>query len=195
MINLQKEEKAFLCTWFGSLLSHELTEEQLKQYQQGTFEPLFELLSELLSERGFSSQVQQIKSDITQINEMPYGQLELAADFTQLFLLDGESSALPYASAYLEEEDLATNLDYMDSLLTQFGLQFNQESKEPSDHIGVYLEILNKLVTESDSEKQQDFIQNYLLIWLIPFNEKVQKVKTKTMFYQNIVAVLVAIFS
>ncbi len=191
MINLQKEEKAFLCTWFGSLLSHELTDEQLKQYQQGTFEPLFELLSE----QGFSSQVQQMKSDITQINEMPYGQLELSADFTQLFLLDGESSALPYASAYLEEEVLAENLNYMDSLLVEFGLQFNQESKEPSDHIGVYLEVLNKLVTDSDSEKQQDFVKNYLLNWLMPFNDKVQKIKTKTMFYQSIMAMLVSVLS
>ncbi len=191
MINLQKEEKAFLCTWFGSLLSHELTEEQLKQYQQGMFEPLFELLSEL----GFLSQVQQIKSDITQINEMPHGQLELAADFTQLFLRDGQSSSLPYASAYLEEEVLTSNLQYMDTLLEQFGLQFNQETKEPSDHIGVYLEVLNKLVLESDSEKQQDFVQNYLLTWVIPFNKKVQKINTKTMFYQNIVAVLVAVLS
>ncbi|MDG6882333.1 Chaperone protein TorD [Phocoenobacter uteri] len=191
MINLAKEEKAFLCTWFGSLLSHELTDEQLKQYQQGMFEPLFELLSE----QGFSSQVQQIKSDIVQINEMPYGQLELAADFTQLFLLDGQSSALPYASAYLEEEALTTNLNYMDSLLAQFGLQFNQESKEPSDHVGVYLQILNKLVTYSDSEKQQDFVENYLLNWLIPFNDKVQKIKTKTMFYQNIMAMLISVLS
>ncbi|MDP8163311.1 molecular chaperone TorD [Pasteurella skyensis] len=191
MMSLAKEDKAFLCTWFSSLLSHELTEEQLKQYQDGMFEPLFELLSE----QGLSSQVQQIQSDITQINEMPYGQLELAADFTQLFLLDGQVSALPYASAYLEEEVLTTNLNYMDSLLEQFGLQFNQESKEPSDHIGVYLEVLGRLVTESDSEKQQDFVQNYLLTWLIPFNKQVQKVTTKTMFYQNIVAVLVAVLS
>ncbi len=191
MIRLEKEEKAFLCSWFSSVLSHELTEEQLKQYQEGVFEPLFELLSEL----GFEDNVQQIKSEIAQVNAMPYSQLELAADFTQLFLLSGQSSALPYASAYLNDKYLSNNLNYVDGLLDKFKLQVSEDCKEPSDHLAVYLEVLNKLILESSDEEQQKFVQEYLLIWLEPFNIKVQKIKTKTMFYQNLLALLVLLLT
>lgn len=191
MIRLAKEEKSFLCSWFSSVLSHELTEEQFNQYQDGTFNPLFELLSEL----GFEENVKQIKSEIAQVSEMPYSQLELAADFTQLFLLSGKSSALPYASAYLNDKNLRKNLKYVDSLLDKFKLQVSEECKEPGDHLVVYLEILNKLILKSSEDEQQEFVQEYLLIWLEPFNTKVQKIKTKTMFYQNLLALLVVLLT
>lgn len=45
MIALSYEEKAFIYSWLKNLLSHELTEEQLIQYQQGEFSPLFDFLS------------------------------------------------------------------------------------------------------------------------------------------------------
>ncbi|QLB12114.1 Tat proofreading chaperone TorD [Bisgaardia hudsonensis] len=191
MINLNKEEKVFLISWFENILSHELTEEQLQQYQQGLFDSLFDFLSE----QGFTEQVKQIKNELGQLHQMPYAHLELAADFTQLFLLDGQVSALPYASAYLEDKALDDNLHFMDQLLKDFSLQVSRNNKEPSDHLAVYLEVLDKLVQESSLDEQQDFIKNYLLTWLTPFNKRVQNIRTKTMFYQHIMALFLSILS
>ena len=190
-MKLTKEEKSFLYQWFSNVLGHELSEEQLQQYQDGLFNPLFLLLSE----EGFDDSVQKIKQDLNTLKVLPFAHLELAADFTELFLLSGEVSALPYSSVYIDEDKLFDHLGFMDTLLAKFRLQVNKENKEPSDHICVYLEILRKFVEEGTEEEQSEFIKDYLLPWLIPFNEKLQIIETKTKFYQNIMALLIAILT
>lgn len=37
----------------------------------------------------------------------------------------------------------------------------------------------------------QQLIQDALLPWLLPFNDKVQRVKTRTTFYQQVVVLLI----
>ncbi|VEJ09581.1 molecular chaperone TorD [Actinobacillus delphinicola] len=191
MIKALPEENAFLIQWLSNVLGHELSEEQFNQYQEGVFEPLFQALEE----EGFGKYVIGMKDALANLKADKFGYLELAADFTETFLLDGESSALPYASAYLDEEATETNLKFMDGMLDRFQLQINKESKEPSDHLCVYLEILNKLIPVVSESEQQLFVEHYLLTWLVPFYEKVQKIPTKTQFYQNTVGLLIAILT
>ena len=98
MLNLDNQERAFIYQWMGSLLSKELTQEQLSYYQNGHFDSLFELLGEM----SFSQQVDALRNAL---KSLQYDQLELAADFTHCFLLEGSLSAIPYMSAYLQDED------------------------------------------------------------------------------------------
>ncbi len=191
MIPALPEENAFLIQWLSNVLGHELNEVQFNQYQAGVFEPLFQALEE----QGFAKYVLGMKEALVSLKNDKFGYLELAADFTETFLLDGESSALPYASAYLTEDATENNLKFMDSALERFQLQINKESKEPSDHVCVYLEILNQFIQHTPEAEQQSFIDNYLLSWLVPFYEKVQKIPTKTQFYQNAVGLLIAILT
>lgn len=188
-MNLNSEEKCFIYAWLKSLLSHELTACQLTSYQTGEFDSLFDFLSE----QGFEESIKQIRSELLQLKQIPLAHLELAADFAQLFLLHGNSSALPYASAYLDEHTMASHLVFMDNLLDEFHLQLNCQMHEPSDHLAVHLELLIQLEKNDETNRTFDFIHNYCLIWLKPFNQKVQGIQTKTKFYQKITELLVNI--
>lgn len=191
MLQLTQAENAFLFQWFSNVLGKELSEMQLEQYQAGLFDPLFELLSE----QGFSVQIEEIRQALAQLKQLPYAHLELAADFTELFLLDGKSSALPYASAYMEGAEQETHLQKMDAFLARFNLQVNKESKEPSDHLGVYLELAQAFAKADDLSAQRLFLKEDLLPWLTAINVKAQLVPTKTRFYQGVLALLVAVIT
>lgn len=97
--------------------------------------------------------------------------------------MEGNLSAIPYASAYLSGEALAKNLAEMDRLLGEFGLQVNRETKEPSDHLCVYLTLFDRLLAEKPLETQQQFLQNQLMSWLPAWFAKAKTVKTNTGVY------------
>ena len=137
MLNLDNQERAFIYQWMGSLLSKELTQEQLSYYQNGHFDSLFELLGEM----GFSQQVDALRNAL---KSLQYDQLELAADFTHCFLLEGSLSAIPYMSAYLQDEELSKALSLVDGYMQHYKLKVNKTQNEPSDHIGVLLSIFYK---------------------------------------------------
>ena len=76
MLNLDNQERAFIYQWMGSLLSKELTQEQLSYYQNGHFDSLFELLGEM----GFSQQVDTLRNTL---KSLQYDQLELCGPAAQ----------------------------------------------------------------------------------------------------------------
>ena len=139
MLNLDNQERAFIYQWMGSLLSKELTQEQLSYYQNGHLDSLFELLGEM----GFSQQVDALRNAL---KSLQYDQLELAADFTHCFLLEGSLSAIPYMSAYLQGEELSKALSLVDSYMQHYKLKVNKLHNEPSDHICLLLSIFIKLI-------------------------------------------------
>ncbi|MGC6342491.1 molecular chaperone TorD [Bisgaard Taxon 45] len=187
MMQFVSEERQFVYTWLSNMLGHELSASQLAQYQQGLFDDFFAFLAE----QGFPAQIEHIRQQLQQLNAVELAHLELAADYTQLFLLDGNSSALPYASAYLPESQLAAHFGFLEQLLARFQLQVNREKPEPSDHLCVYLELLCKLAEVEDWATYQTLIQDYVLPWLLPFNDKVQRVKTSTTLYQQVIVLLI----
>ncbi|HHT7857552.1 molecular chaperone TorD [Pasteurella multocida] len=187
MMPFSREERQFVYTWLSNMLGHELSASQLAQYQQGLFDDFFAFLTE----QGFQAQVEGIQQQLQQLKTVELAHLELAADYTQLFLLDGSSSALPYASAYLPEAKLACHFTFLEALLVRFQLQLNRDKPEPSDHLCVYLELLRQLAEADDMKTYQQLIQDTLLPWLLPFNDKVQRVKTRTTFYQQVVVLLI----
>ncbi|WP_301099281.1 molecular chaperone TorD [Otariodibacter sp.] len=191
MIQITSEERLFVYSWLSNVLGHELSKQQLEQYQNGYFDELFNFLSQ----QGFSKEINKIKQSLSEIKGKEFAHLDLAADYTQLFLLDGQVSALPYASVYLNEIELGKNLAFLDHLLLKFGLQLNKETHEPSDHLCVYLELLDKIIESSNQELEQEFIQIYFLPWLQRFNLKVKGIKTQTDFYPQIVNILVSLLS
>ena len=180
MLNLDNQERAFIYQWIGSLLSKELTQEQLSYYQNGHFDSLFELLGEM----SFSQQVDALRNAL---KSLQYDQLELAADFTHCFLLEGSLSAIPYMSAYLQDEELSL----VDSYMKHYKLKVNKAQNEPSDHIGVLLSIFIKLIEDQNDEKQKEFVQIVLLSWLDLFQQQSQKVKLKSQFYPSLIELFV----
>ncbi|MGA6729503.1 molecular chaperone TorD, partial [Escherichia coli] len=65
--------------------------------------------------------------------------LELAADFCGLFLMTDKQAALPYASAYKQDEQ------EIKRLLVEAGMETSGNFNEPADHLAIYLELLSHL--------------------------------------------------
>ncbi|MGC7559908.1 molecular chaperone TorD [Pasteurella sp. PK-2025] len=187
MMPFSHEERQFVYTWLSNMLGKELSAEQFTQYQQGMFDDFFAFLAE----QGFRVQAMGIQQQFQKLKEVDLPHLELAADYTQLFLLDGNSSALPYASAYLPETQLDSHFHFLDDLLARFQLQVNREKPEPSDHVCVYLELLRKLADMEEWHTYQTLIREGVLPWLLPWNDKVQRIKTPTTLYQTLVVLLI----
>lgn len=178
---ISREERQFIYGWFNAMLARELSDEQLNALQAGEFDDFFAYLSEL----GFAEQVAKFQAEVTACRQLEFPRLELAADFAQLFLLEGNLSAIPYASAYLSGEALAKNLAEMDRLLGEFGLQVNRETKEPSDHLCVYLTLFDRLLAEKPLETQQQFLQNQLMSWLLRGSPKPKPSKLTPAFIRR----------
>ena len=176
MLKVSIQERQFVYSCICSLLSKELTQEQLAHYQRGDFDSLFAFLKEL----GFAEQTEQL---IATLYPMEFQQLELAADFTHTFLLEGNISAIPYMSAYLQGEELGVALNLVDQWMTHYQLGVSREQNEPSDHVSVLLAILIRLIGEQPFHVQQDFAQKVLLNWLPEFVRKANNTSCETKFY------------
>lgn len=185
MISL--EEKQGVIQWLSQVLSHELTEKQFHQYLSGEFSPLFDGLKEA----GFKD-AETMLNALQSLQLEQFGHLELAADFATSFLLEGGISALPYASQYIEESEQPEHFALMDHYLEQFNLQINQETKEPSDHLCVYLELLLQVMRSEDQNAVNEFVEK-ALFWLPRFSEKLSHIPMKTAFYLATVRLLLAV--
>ncbi|AHG80461.1 TorA chaperone [Mannheimia varigena USDA-ARS-USMARC-1388] len=183
---LSREERRFIYGWFNAMLARELSDEQLSSLQAGKFDDFFAFLAEL----DFGLEIAKFQAELAASSQLEFPRLELAADFAQLFLLEGSLSAIPYASAYLQNEVLAQNLAEMDALLARFALQVNRESKEPSDHICVYLSVLDKLLEQGAEAEIKAFLEQQLNSWLPIWAEKAVEIKSQTLLYQSLVRLL-----
>ena len=185
MLDLTDQERQFIYQWIGSLLSRELTEEQIVNYQSGGFDSLFEFLDEL----GFQEKTAKIRTALQPQDSL---RLELAADFAHCFLLEGKLSAIPYLSAYLEGQALDQALVLVDNWMAHYQVSINRDHNEPSDHISILISILIKLIETGSIAEQQQFINLVLLSWIPQFAEKAQKVRLKTQIYPAVIDLLVA---
>ncbi len=187
------ETRASLYWWFATLLTKELDKEQLALYFCGEG---VKLLDQLEQEPGFTAPVKKVKSALTAILAMRKPELELAADFSQVFLTDTKAGAPPYASVYLSESGQLFEQPHQDmlELLKAKGLVVDPEFKEPADHIAIQLDYLGNLIIQdgnSVSKAQIEFIDAHILSWLDLFVKATAKVKNSG-FYQGICQLLQA---
>ena len=102
-LNAFNEQRAEIYWWLSSLFAHELTKEQLEQYNS------FEIRTFLTNLSETPELTDSISSIVTKLNELQTredAQLELSADFCEAFLGSDKNSALPYASMYLDKSRL-----------------------------------------------------------------------------------------
>lgn len=185
------EQRASLYWWFATLLTKELTTEQLTQYFSGEGQ---NLLDQLQSEPLFEPSIKKIKSALVTIMAIKRPTLELAADFSQLFLTDAKKGAPPYASVYLSKSGQLFEQPHHDmvSLFNKNGLMVDPEFKEPADHIAIQLDYLGNLIikdADTISVAQRDFIKQHLLTWLPTFVASAQRVNNSG-FYQAVCQLL-----
>ncbi len=193
--------------WFAQVLSKELTKEEIQIYQDGALNTIFELFVEI----GLSLEVERFQTAITKLADLTHPELELKADFAACFLLDEQSGAMPYASLYLSEDGMMYSEAErkMRELLSKSGLMILESFKEPSDHLAIYLSLLQKwcqqLRDEIEHESniseylhneylaQRTFINDGILLWLPNWHDRLSRIThCQTGFYQAFGVLLLA---
>lgn len=91
------------------------------------------------SEPPLAAAVNELENCIATLTVRDDARLELAADFCGLFLMTDKQAALPYASAYKQDEQ------EIKRLLVEAGMETSGNFNEPADHLAIYLELLSHL--------------------------------------------------
>ena len=191
-------QRAGLYGWFARLYAQEVSEEMFRShFADGGFAP-FAGLAEL----GLGAEVQRLDAAIAALRAEALPRLELAADFAQFFLLDGKTSALPYASAY-EGKDSASPLfgaaeARMRDFLAARELAIQADFREPADHLAVPLALMAELAGAASSAEdiptaaatQADFLRTAVLDWLPRFVERCQQARPRFDVYPALAALL-----
>lgn len=191
-----RRSRALVYAWFSTLYAAELSRPMLDSYFAGEAASLFDGLAET----GLGVQVDRLQIAIDALRELPHAHLELAADFAQLFLLDADTGALPYASAYdTEQPQLYGPAEArMRTFLATASLAVRDEFKEPADHLAIYLSLMARLAEQDASADdrplamrgQADFLQQALLSWLPRFASRNNQASPRFDFYPALAALL-----
>ena len=189
------EKRAGLYWWFSTVFSRELSREQVGAYGQSEAEAHLQALAEDPALRRGAVRLQ---SAVAALLSMEEPRLELAADFTQLFLTDGRLGAPPYASMYLSAGGLLFQKPHeqMLALLEVEGLVIDSGYKEPADHLAVQLDYLGNLILKTVQaegvaeaklliREQMVFLDEHLLNWVPTFVQRCRRLSTTTDFYQS----------
>ena len=191
-------QRAGLYGWFARLYAQEVSQQMFEShFADGGFAP-FAGLAEL----GLGAEVQRLDAAIATLRAEQLPRLELAADFAQLFLLDGKTSALPYASAYAGTDSASPLFGAAEARMRDFlaasGLSIQADFREPADHLAVPLALMAELAGAASSAEdiptaaatQADFLRTAVLDWLPRFVERCQQARPRFDVYPALAALL-----
>lgn len=191
-------QRAGLYGWLSRLYAQEVSDALYRShFADGGFAP-FAGLAEL----GLEAEVRRFDAAIAALRAEALPRLELAADFAQLFLLDGKTSALPYASAY-EGKDAASPLYgaaevRMRDFLAARALAIQADFREPADHLAVPLALMAEMAEKdaayddiaAAAAAQASFVRTALLGWLPQFVDRCQHARPRFDVYPALAALL-----
>ncbi|EHL9371126.1 molecular chaperone TorD [Salmonella enterica subsp. enterica serovar Newport] len=171
---LAQEQYACVYAWLALLFFREVDDEGLIQLQSAE---IADWLALLKRQAALAASVALLEQKIAALSLRQDAQLELAADFCGLFLMTDKKSALPYASQYPQQE-----LGMIKHLLLEAGMEVNDDFKEPTDHLAIYLELLSHLhfsLGESFQQRRMNKLRqktlSSLLEWLPEFTNNCLK--------------------
>lgn len=189
--------------WMSTLFARELSEQDIKEHQSEGMERYY---AELASTPALQPQVDAFREAVNRAANREEAQLELAADYCELFLGAAKSGALPYASVYLCKDQLLNGAPAkeMDAWLERYGVKKQEAIVEPSDHLAIILDFLGNLIVADGDDApdadenlearlavQAEFIDTQLMSWLPVFSYTLNE-KDKFGFYRNAAALLQA---
>ncbi|WP_375750286.1 molecular chaperone TorD [Vibrio sp. HN007] len=194
------EKRAEIYWWLSSLFAKELTEQELEAYQSTEIRSFLTGLGE---NEALKESIDKVVDALNRLQTREDAQLELAADFCELFLTSDKNAALPYASMYIGESGLLNDkpAQEMAALMEEKGIAIKEGLNEPADHIALELDFLgNMIIRSNELEKlehieealldQKAFIEKYMLSWFPQFKDKCVQ-HDDFGFYAGIAALLV----
>ncbi|ENM5751884.1 molecular chaperone TorD [Vibrio mimicus] len=180
-LKILNEKRAEIYWWLSSLFIKELSEQDITHYHSAEIRTF---LSGLADEESLADDVRSLIDALNRLQDRQDAQLELAADFCDLFLKSDRDSALPYASVYTDKGLLnGKPAQQMRELLAAHEVKVDQNLNEPADHLAIQLDFLAHLVISTNQLEQNsevnaalqvqfDFISQHLLTWLPVFVER-----------------------
>ncbi|EGQ9321430.1 molecular chaperone TorD [Vibrio cholerae] len=180
-LKILNEKRAEIYWWLSSLFFKELSEQDIARYHSAEVRTF---LSGLADEQSLNREVKHLVEALNRLQDRQDAQLELAADFCDLFLKSDRDSALPYASVYTDKGLLnGKPAQQMRELLGAHGVKVEQNLNEPEDHLAIQLDFLAHLAISANQiehsaqlslalQAQSDFISQHLLTWLPAFAER-----------------------
>ncbi|MFT0212174.1 molecular chaperone TorD [Pseudomonas sp. F1_0610] len=150
----------------------------LKDHWQSLFSNL------AIAQESLSPTCQRCLAAIQHLLTSKDAELELRADFTQLFLQDAsKTSAAPYASLYQEQPSLGTVNPALMEWFDYTQLKLNEHYHETKDHLAALLELMAHLIEQNDHSAQQAFLNEQVLTWLPKWAQRCQKTNLSSDFY------------
>ncbi|MGT8839742.1 molecular chaperone TorD [Vibrio cholerae] len=180
-LKILNEKRAEIYWWLSSLFFKELSGQDIARYHSAEVRTF---LSGLADEQSLNREVKHLVEALNRLQDRQDAQLELAADFCDLFLKSDRDSALPYASVYTDKGLLnGKPAQQMRELLGAHGVKVEQNLNEPEDHLAIQLDFLAHLAISANQiehsaqlslalQAQSDFISQHLLTWLPAFAER-----------------------
>ncbi|RTZ15745.1 molecular chaperone TorD [Vibrio aquaticus] len=178
------EKRAEIYWWLSSLFAKELTEENIAQYHSPEIRAF---LGGLGDNEALKPAIDRVVDALNRLMDREDAQLELAADFCDLFLKSDRDSALPYASMYIGKSGLLNDepANEMVALMTEHNVEVHKDLNEPADHIAIELDFLGNLIVRSNQIEdeveleealtgQEQFIRQHLMSWVPQFADKCQ---------------------
>lgn len=195
------EQRAEIYWWLSSLLAKELTEEAIEQYHSAEIRSFLTGLGE---NETLKPAVSDMIDALNRLMDREDAQLELSADFCDLFLKSDRDSALPYASMYIGKSGLLNDQPARDveALMQKHGVQVDENLNEPADHIAIELDLLGNMIIRSNELEQENeleealaeqntFIRDHLLSWTPKFVAKCKTID-EFGFYSSVTALMLA---
>ncbi|MGB1320902.1 MAG: molecular chaperone TorD [Vibrio gallaecicus] len=195
------EKRAEIYWWLSSLFAKELTESELEHYKSVEIRSFLAGLGE---NETLKPAIDKLVDALNRSQNRDDEQLELAADFCDLFLKSDKYAALPYASLYIGDTGLLNGQPAkdMETLMAEHGVGVSADLNEPADHIAIELDFLGNLIIRSNENQnseefessfleQKQFIEKYLLTWIPRFQAKCTEFD-KFGFYASVATLLVA---
>lgn len=183
--------RAALYRWFADVFAHELSQTAVADLPNSYTD-----LHQIFSDLGLEAQSTRLKKAIHNLQVIPESDrfIELAADFAQIFLLSDKNSAPPYASYYIDADNMLYGkpAQQMGQFLDTHQLSLHPDFREPKDHISVYLNVMSVWIHSSADDEQNiasiakeqaAFLEDALLNWLPQFSARCQKIRVKTDIY------------
>lgn len=183
-----------LYLWFFSLFVQELNSDQYFLYRDQQAKNLIDLCNKFNISPNKNA-AKRFEFATLKLNGEKNSYIDLAADFTQMFLLSGKNCAIPYASFYQEEKMYGDIQAKMQQFLQHNKLEVSTKFKEPEDHIAIFLNFIAIWIAQDtkyqDLIPQAEFIQQALLNWIELFYKKSQQIQTIYDFYPAFIELFV----
>ncbi|MEZ8195543.1 molecular chaperone TorD [Vibrio cortegadensis] len=195
------EKRAEIYWWLSSLFAKELTQQELDSYHS---QEIRTFLTGLGENETLKPSIDKLVDALNRLQNREDAQLELSADYCDLFLKSDKNAALPYASMYIGKQGLLNDVpaQEMAALMSKHCIAVSESLNEPADHIAIELDFFGNLIIRSnelEQEKhlddalieQESFIQTHILSWIPQFSAKCDQYD-EFGFYASVAQVLVA---